>query len=137
MRKLKFSLSRSALNQMFMSYMLPILEYASVVWDGCSEQDSVTLQKVQNEAARLVTGLTRSVSLENLFKECGWATLSQRRQLHKLSFMYNVNAGMVPPYIQDIIPPLVSEVSDYPLRDTRNITVPYNRTSIIQKSCSQ
>ena len=61
---------------MFMSYMLPILEYVSVVWDGCSEQDSVTLQKVQNEAARLVTGLTRSVSLENLFKECGWATLS-------------------------------------------------------------
>ena len=104
---------------MFMSYMLPILEYASVVWDGCSEQDSVTLQKVQNEAARLVTGLTRSVSLENLFKECGWATLSQRRQQHKLSFMFNVNSGMVPPYIQDLIPPLVSEVSDYPLRNTR------------------
>ena len=53
---------------MYMSYMLPILEYASVVWDGCSKQDSVTLQKVQNEAARLVTGLTRSVLLENLFK---------------------------------------------------------------------
>ena len=118
-----------------MSYILPILEYASVVWDGCSEQDSVTLQKVQNEAAGLVTGLTRSVSLENLFKECGWATLSQRRQQHKLSLMYNVNTGMVPPYIQDLIPPLVSEVSDYPLRNTRNITVPYNRTSISQKYC--
>ena len=80
-------------------------------------------------------GLTRSVSLENLFKECGWLTLSQRRQQHKPSFMYNVNTGMVPPYIQDLIPPLVSEVSDYPLRNTRNITVPYNRTSISQKSC--
>ena len=57
-----------------MSYMLPIVEYASALWDGCSEQDSVTLQKVQNEAARLVTGLTRSASLENLHKECGWAT---------------------------------------------------------------
>ena len=109
--------------------MLPIVEY------GCSEQDSVLLQRVQNEAARLVTGLTRSVSLENLYKECGWATLSQRRQQHKLSFMYNVNTGMVPSYIQDLIPPLVSEVTDYPLRNTRNITVPYNRTSISQKSC--
>ena len=47
--------------------------------------------------------------------------------------MYNVNTGMVPSYIQDLIPPLVSEVSDYPLRNTRNITVPYNRTSISQK----
>ena len=30
---------------MYMSYMLPIVEYALVVWDGCSVQDSVTLQK--------------------------------------------------------------------------------------------
>ena len=136
MRKLKYSFSRNALNQMYMSYMLPIVEYASVVQDGCSEQDTVTLQKVQNEAARLVTGLTRSVSLENLpYKECGWATLSQRRQQHKLSFMYHVKTGMVPSYIQDLIPPLIREVSNYPLRNTRNITVPYNRKSMSQKSC--
>ena len=60
---------------MYMSYMLLIVEYASVVWNGCSEQDTVTLQKVQNEAARLVTGLTRFVLLENLYKEGGWTTL--------------------------------------------------------------
>ena len=78
---------------MYMSYMLPAIEHASIVWDGCSEQDSQTLQKIQDEAVRFVTGLTRSVSLENLYKECGWATLSQRRHqhIHKLSFMYNVN----------------------------------------------
>ena len=86
---------------MYMSYMLPVVEYASAVWEGCSEQDSVALQKVQNEAARLVTGLTKSVLLENLCKECGWATLSQKRRQHKLSFMYNVNTGMVPSYMQD------------------------------------
>ena len=34
-------------------------------------------------------------------------TLSQRRKQHKLSFMYNVNAGLVPSYISDLIPPLV------------------------------
>ena len=48
MRKLKFSISRNALNQMYMSYLLPVVEYASVVWDGCSERDSQTLQKIQN-----------------------------------------------------------------------------------------
>ena len=50
MRKFKYSFSRNAPNQMYMSYMLPIVEYASVVRDGCSEQDTVTLQKVKNEA---------------------------------------------------------------------------------------
>ena len=44
--------------------------------------------------------------------------------------MYDVNSGMVPSYIQDLIPPLVGEISDYPLRNNRNISVPLNRTSI-------
>ena len=71
-------------------------------------------KRSKNEAAQLVTGLTRAVLLKNLYKECGWATLSQRRHQHKLSFMYIVDTGIVPSYIQDLIPPLVSEISDTP-----------------------
>ena len=119
---------------MYMSYLLPVVEYASVVWDGCSEQDSQMLQKIQNEAARIITRLTRSALLENLYKECGLATLTQRRKQHKISFMYNVNSGKVPSYIQDIISPYVTEISNYPLRNNENISVPRNRTSISQKS---
>ena len=120
---------------MYTSYMFQVIEYAAIVWDGCTAQDSQTLQKIQNKAAWLVTGLTRSVSLENLYKECGWATLPQRRHQHKLSFMYNANTSMVSSYNQDLIPPLVSEISDYSLGNNRNISVPLNRTSISQKSC--
>ena len=134
MRELKYSISRNGLNQIHMSYMLSVVEYASVVWGGCSEQDSQTLQKIQIEAVRIVTGLTRSVSLDNLYKVCGWATLSQKSQQHKLSFMNNVNTGMVLSYTQDLIPPLVSEISVYPLRNNRNISVPLNRTCISQKA---
>ena len=85
--------------------------------------------------------------------------MSKRKQQHKLSFMYKVNNGIVPSYKQDfkvpwffllrfvlvvfadhthllfLIPPLVSEISNYPLRNNRNISVPFNRTSISQKSC--
>ena len=51
-------------------------------------------------------------------------SIAKKRQHYQLSFMYKVNTGMVPSYIQGLIPPLVSEVSDNPLRNTRNITVP-------------
>ena len=62
---------------------------------------------------------------------CGWATLSQRRQQHKQSFMYNINSGMASFYTQGLIPPLASEISDFPLRNNyRDISVPLNRTSI-------
>ena len=51
-------------------------------------QDTSTLEKLQNEAARIVTGLTRSVSLVNLYRECGWVPLHTRRKEQKLAFMY-------------------------------------------------
>ncbi|MCG8095193.1 MAG: hypothetical protein JAZ17_16505 [Candidatus Thiodiazotropha endolucinida] len=135
MRKLKYTFNRFSLNQIYISYVLPILEYSSIVWDGCTVQDRQTLEKIQNEAARVVTGLTRSVSLENLYRECGWVPLFERRTLQKMVFMYKINNDIVPPYITDLIPPLVREVSNYPLRNSSNVTVPYTRTEISKKSC--
>ena len=81
MRKLKNTFNTQALNQIYISYVLPILEYSSIVWDGCTSQESQTLEKMQNEAARIVTGLTRSVSLFNLYRACGWVPLMERRKV--------------------------------------------------------
>ena len=71
MRKLKYRFSRQALNQIYVSYVRSLLEYSSIVWDGCSEQDTTALERLQNEAARIVTGLTKSTSIVNLYKVCG------------------------------------------------------------------
>ena len=94
-----------------------------------------TLQKVQNEAARIVTGLTRSVSIENLYRECEWVSLEERRRQQKLIFMYKSVNGLVPSYISDLIPPPIHKTTNYPLRDPNNITVPFCRTEIARKSC--
>ena len=135
MRRLKSKFTRVALNQIYLSYVLPILEYFSVVWDGCSSQDSNALEKLHNEAARIVTGLTRSVSLGNLYRECGWLSLSERRKQQKLNFMYRSVNGLVPTYITDLIPPVIRETTNYPLRNQTNITMPFCRAEIFQNSC--
>ena len=69
MHKLKYTFSRTALNQIFISYIrpLPLLEYLAIIWDGCTIQDKLALEKLQNKAARIVTGLPRSTSLDNLY----------------------------------------------------------------------
>ena len=115
--------------------MYVMSEYSSVVWDGCSAQDSNALEKLQNEAARIVTGFTRSVSLENLYRECGWLSLSERRRQQKLNFMSRSVNGLVPIYITDLIPPVIRETTSYPLRNDDNITIPFCRTEIFRKSC--
>ena len=92
------------------------------------------LEKLQHEAARIVTGLTRSVSLENLYKECGWPSLAIRRKYQKLNFMYKALNNMVPEYISDIIPPFVRDQTNYPFRNRNDLTVPINRTEIFRKN---
>ena len=135
MRKLKFTFSRVALNQIYQSYLLPIIEYSCVVWNGCTVQDINSLQKLQNEAARIVTGLRRSVSLDNPYRECGWVSLAERRRHRKLFFMYKSVNSLFPTYISDLIPSSVGEISTYTLRNQNDITVPFCRTEISRKSC--
>ena len=61
MKMMKFKLHRKTLNQIYLSYLRPHLEYGSLLWDNCAQYEKETLDKIQYEAARIVTGLTRSV----------------------------------------------------------------------------
>ena len=96
----------------------------------CSE----SLEKLQNEAARIVTGLTRSVSPENLYKEC-WETLSSRRKNAKLCVMYKVSNNLVSQYIVELIFPTVGNRSQYQVRNIQNYENVEARTRLLQKSC--
>ena len=85
LRKLKMNISRKCLNQMFLSYIKPILEYADIVWDGCSIDNTDRLERIQLETA---TGLTtRSTHLERLYSEVGWFPLSQHRKERKINYI--------------------------------------------------
>ena len=126
MRRIKFTVSRKALNQIYISYLRPILEYASPVWDNCTQNDKDKLERVQLEAARIVTGTTRSISSQNLYRETGWLTLSDRRQYQKLILMYKIKHSMVPNYLSSLFPRSSDNPSQYTLR-SRNEFLNYQR----------
>ena len=77
MRLLKTRLDRLSLQIIYFSFIRPILEYGDVIWDNLSQELKSQLDKVQNEAARIVTGCTKLVSIVDLYHESGWETLSQ------------------------------------------------------------
>ena len=68
-RKLKFLLDRKSLEITYFTFIRPLLEYADVVWDNCTLYEVNTLEKIH--AARIVTGATKLVSWEILYKETG------------------------------------------------------------------
>ena len=71
----------------YFSFIRPLLEYADVVWDNCTQYEVDELEKIQIEAARIVTRATKLVSIDSLYTETGWETLSSRRLNHKRLFL--------------------------------------------------
>ena len=71
MRRLKFQLDRKSLQTIHISFIRPLLEYADVVWDNCTQQGANELEQIQNEAARIVTGATKLASIQSLLSDTG------------------------------------------------------------------
>ena len=64
--KIKFKLDRKSLETIYIAFIRPILEYADVVWDNCSQYEKNELEKIQTEVARIATGTSKLISLSNL-----------------------------------------------------------------------
>ena len=52
LRKLKYRFSKATLNKVYCTYIRPLLEYTSEVWDGCNPAESRRLEQVQQVAQR-------------------------------------------------------------------------------------
>ena len=81
------------------------------------------LERIQYEAARIITGLTRSFFIGKFIKEIGWLSISDRRLFQKAVFMFKITNGLAPEYIFIIMPPFVSERTEYNPRNATNISV--------------
>ena len=133
MRRLKYCLDRSTLQVIYFSFIRPVLEYGDVIWDNVPQYQKEELDKVQNEAARIVTGCSKLVSLANLQKESGWESLLERRRKHKLILFFKMVNGLVPNYLSSLVPQY-DNTTAYNLRNSNNLRNIYCRTNLYKKS---
>ena len=134
MRYLKVRLDRQSLQTIYFSFIRPLLEYGDVIWDNLSQGLKDELDKLQNEAARIVTGCTKLVAIADLYEETGWETLSERRRKHKLILFYKMINGLSPNYLNALVPPTVGNSSVYNLRSPNNLRTIPCRTSFYKNS---
>ena len=127
-------LDRKSLEQIYMSLIRPIMEYGDVVWDGGFATDLERLEKIQKDAARVVTGATARCNSELLMRDVAWPSLAARRRSHKLTLFYKMVNGLSPPYLKNLLPTRVGVRSRYALRTEHNFTVPYCKTNTFAKS---
>ena len=92
------------------------------------------VEKLQLDAARIVTGLPIFTKTDKLYSETGWTTLSSRRHNRKLQLFYNIKNGHAPNYLRELIPPTVQSTTIYPLRNGSDLIIPFCRLSITTES---
>ena len=81
----------------YISLVRSCAEYGAVVWDPFLKKDKQALEKIQNRAARWVSGVKRyqPASVTKLRHQLKWPTLEQRRKHQRLSFMHKIMNGEV------------------------------------------
>ena len=134
LRSYKYRLNRKSLETMFKSYILPILDYADVIWDNCTETQANALEEIQLDALRTITGSVRGTSHALLYNETGFIPLKERRKRHKLLLYFKFMNGLVPNHLAIRFPPLVSDVNPYHRRRPLNRQPPQFRTELYRKS---
>ena len=120
-KRLKFFLGRKSLTHIYITMIRPILEYGCILYDNCTRQESELLESVQYEAARVCIGALWNTSKIKLLQKLGWCSLSIRRRYYKLYTLFKIRNNLVPPYISQGRLLLVSDVTNYNLRNEGNL----------------
>ena len=71
----KYTLDRRSLERVYMSNIIPIMEYGDVIWAGGNQTDLDGLDMVQKDAARVVTGATARCCTTLLMNDVAWPSL--------------------------------------------------------------
>ena len=100
----KYKLPRKCLEVCYFSFIRSILEYGSPLLTNAPNYLVDKFLKIQNEAARIVTGAKRSTSLELLNQELGWPSLTVRRNNACLCIFNKLLHTHHPEYLYNCLP---------------------------------
>ena len=130
---LKYKLDRITLEKIYFSFIRSKLEYASILWDCCSNQLSDLIESVHYRAAKIISGAIHHTSHSLVYKELGWESLKCRRKKQRLRVFFKATHGETPVYLQNIIPSRNPQIN-YNLRNEDNVPSFKCRTSNFQNS---
>ena len=85
---------------LYNTLIVPIFNYADIIWGGCSKTSNKKLQVAQNFAARSILGKNKFDSGKAALKELNLLNLQNRRVVHEAVFAHKGLIGKLPKNIQ-------------------------------------
>ena len=82
--------------QLYDSLVASHLNYADIIWSGCSSANKQKLQCVQNFALKSILGMKKFDSATEALKTLNYLTLEEKRTIHAAVFTKKILAGKMP-----------------------------------------
>ena len=96
--KIKHFLNNHSRKLFFCGHILPIIDYASTMWDTCSETNLKFIHRLYKRAVKLVLLKSSSLTIED-YKQINVLTFRNRLSFNKAVFMQKVVNQNAPPKI--------------------------------------
>ena len=101
---------------------------------SCGETRLLTLQKLQNRAARMVTSSSYVASADALIEKLNWPTISEIIKRETATMVYKSLNGLVPMYLSNIFSRDSTRDTIYLRNSENDLRVPLFKTANGQKS---
>ena len=126
-------LSEDVTKKLLCAFVLSRLDYCNALLAGCPNYLLSKLQKVHNNAARLISITTRSAHVTPMLHSLHWLPIEQRID-YKLSLLcFNIISHQAPIYLSELLHLYTPSLQVRSSTDTRVFRIPSFRT----KSCGQ
>ena len=119
MRRIRKYLSRSVTESLVHAFISSRIDYCNSLLYGLPNSHIMKLQRIQNAAARLVTGTNRFCHVTPLLFHLHWLPISYRIKFKILLLTFKCLYGQAPNYLVDFI--TIKKQSRYSLRSNESI----------------
>ena len=132
LKRLALKVPRSTKLNIYTSFIRPVLEYGSVLFDNCSAAMSEMIENVQRQASLTITGAYAHTSNIRVLKEVGLSLLSRRRIVAKITLIFKIIRSFTPSYLRTLLPD--TAVPNYTTRQHDDIQLPLIKKNYLLKS---
>ena len=116
----------------YKAFVLPVLEYAAVIWDPYTQKNIRKVEMVQRRFARFaMKDFRRTSSVTDMLTQLQWTSLEERRAQQKVCMVYSIVHNLID------IPPntyFIQTTGPSTRGNPDKFQIPYARNQVYQKS---
>ena len=110
----------------FNGYIMPVLDYCSLVWSTCSRENIHRIERLLKSAARVILDASYNERSSDLFNTLGWKTFEERLKQKRAQMVYKSLHGFTPTYMNEMFL-YTNSIHDHGLRSSSTFSLHMQR----------